>query len=167
MFLLTFFIQRGRHELIWIVLRKFGYNNSVTLDDHYLYPSLTLPTECFIELSPKGYQFFTNLFHKYDKDNDGALSPGEIASMFSICDEPPKWLQCDFTKIVHTNERGWITLQGFLSIWTLTGFIDLKQTLKYLSLFGYMFVSGEKSQISALHSKFSINGHHSLIALYQ
>ncbi|KAH9502039.1 Mitochondrial Rho GTPase 2 [Dermatophagoides farinae] len=151
MFLLTFFIQRGRHELIWIVLRKFGYNNSVTLDDHYLYPSLTLPTECFVELSPKGYQFFTNLFHKYDKDNDGALSPGEIAAMFSICDEPPKWLQCDFTKIVHTNERGWITLQGFLSIWTLTGFIDLKQTLKYLSLFGYMFVSGEKSQISALH----------------
>ena len=67
MFLLTFFIQRGRHELIWIVLRKFGYNNSVALDDQYLYPNSALPTDSFFELSPKGYQFFTNLFHKYDQ----------------------------------------------------------------------------------------------------
>ncbi|OTF79727.1 mitochondrial Rho GTPase 1-like protein [Euroglyphus maynei] len=153
MFLLTFFIQRGRHELIWIVLRKFGYNNSVKLDDHYLHPNFTpaLLTDCFIELSPKGYQFFINLFHKYDTDHDGALSPAEMAAMFSICGEHPKWLQCDYTQIVHTNERGWITLLGFLSIWTLTAFNDPSQTLIYLGLFGYMFVSGEKSQISALH----------------
>nr|XP_027204426.1 mitochondrial Rho GTPase 1-A-like [Dermatophagoides pteronyssinus] len=154
MFLLTFFIQRGRHELIWIVLRKFGYNNSVALDDQYLYPNSALPTDSFFELSPKGYQFFTNLFHKYDKDQDGALSPNELTSMFTIFDleQYPKWFTSEsYQRIVHTNERGWITLQGFLSIWTLTTFIDIRQTLKYLSLFGYMFVSGEKSQISALH----------------
>lgn len=118
MFLLTFFIQRGRHELIWTVLRKFGYNNNVTLSEQYCYPDIQIPKESFIELSPKGYAFFTNLFKKYDKDNDGALSPAELSSLCSISDLPPKCLECDLSQVVSTNDKGWITLQGFLSIWT-------------------------------------------------
>ncbi|KAI2804670.1 Mitochondrial Rho GTPase 2 [Blomia tropicalis] len=151
MFLLTFFIQRGRHELIWIVLRKFGYNNAVAFNDDYLYPEITVPNGSTVELSPKGYSFFTNLFEKYDKDKDGALSPDELNALFSICDSPPKWHQADCAQIVHTNEKGWITLQGFLSMWALTTSIELKETLRYLALFGYMATSGEKNQISALY----------------
>lgn len=117
MFLLTFFIQRGRHELIWIVLRKFGYNNAVAFNDDYLFPDINIPKGSTVELSPKGYSFFTNLFEKFDKDKDGALCPAELTALFSISDTPPKWSQADYTSIVHTNEKGWITLQGFLSIW--------------------------------------------------
>lgn len=151
MVLMIFFIQRARHELVWIVLRKFGYNNSVQLDQNYFFPKIQIPKGSFIELSPKGYEFLISVFKKYDKDNDDALSPNELASLFQICDCPPKWFDCDFTNIIHTNDKKWITLQGFLSIWTLATFIDLKQTLKYLTLFGFTFHSGQKSQISALH----------------
>lgn len=37
-FLNKLFIQRGRHETTWKVLRKFGYSNSLTLKDDYLQP---------------------------------------------------------------------------------------------------------------------------------
>lgn len=30
-----------------------------------------------VQLSPSGYQFITDLFQKYDKDGDNALSPPE------------------------------------------------------------------------------------------
>ncbi|KAF7488768.1 Mitochondrial Rho GTPase 1 [Sarcoptes scabiei] len=148
--LLTFFIQRGHHELIWIILRKFGYNNHLGLDDQYLNPDIKIPEDCFIELSSRGYSFLSDTFKKFDKDNDGALSPNELNELFSCCDAPPKWSsECDYRYCVHTNEKSWLSLQGFLSIWTLTTFIDLKQTLKYLSMFGYTFVTGEKNPISA------------------
>ena len=32
------FIQRGRHETTWTVLRKFGYNDALALTKDYLYP---------------------------------------------------------------------------------------------------------------------------------
>lgn len=124
-FLLTLFIQRGRHELIWIVLRKYGYNNLVAFNEDYLYPKVSVPKGSTVELSPQGYSFFTNWFTKYDKDNDNALSPKELANMFSVCDAPPKWSQTDYTKIVHTNEKEWITLQGFLSMWTYVVVVDI------------------------------------------
>ena len=37
-FLNKLFIQRGRHETTWKILRKFGYSNSLTLKDNYLQP---------------------------------------------------------------------------------------------------------------------------------
>lgn len=117
LFLLTFFIQRGRHELIWIVLRKFGYNNSVGFTEEYLHPEISVPRGSTVELSPKGYSFFTALFEKFDKDGDGALCPAELSALFSICDSPPRWAAADYTSVVATTEKGWLTLQGFLSIW--------------------------------------------------
>lgn len=132
MFLLKFFIQRGRHELIWIVLRKFGYNNTVTFDNQYLYPSIPVPQGSSVELSPKGYSFFTNLFKNFDKDNDGALSPSELNMLFSICEAPPKWFEADYSQIVQTNEKGWITLEGFLSIWTYVSTIEIVFYLKLI-----------------------------------
>jgi Ras family protein T1 len=33
------FIQRGRHETTWAILRKFGYDDDLTLNKEYLFPS--------------------------------------------------------------------------------------------------------------------------------
>lgn len=83
LYLHTIFIQRGRLETTWTVLRKFGYGEDLKLTESFLLPGsvphprlsifLTLqsrfdvPHDCSVELSPKGYQFFTDIFETFDK----------------------------------------------------------------------------------------------------
>lgn len=38
LFLNTLFIQRGRHETTWTILRRFGYDDELELTDDYLHP---------------------------------------------------------------------------------------------------------------------------------
>lgn len=38
LFLNKLFIQRGRHETTWKIVRQFGYSNSLQLRDEYLQP---------------------------------------------------------------------------------------------------------------------------------
>ena len=47
-FLHQLFIQRGRHETTWKVLRKFGYSNDLTLREDYLQPPLVDCGDCMI-----------------------------------------------------------------------------------------------------------------------
>lgn len=38
LFLNTLFIQRGRHETTWTILRRFGYGDTLVLTPDYLVP---------------------------------------------------------------------------------------------------------------------------------
>lgn len=62
-----------------------------------------MPTSCTSELNYKGQQFFSSIFERFDKDQDGALSPFEQESLFSICPAPP-W-GSDISHIVPTNAQ--------------------------------------------------------------
>uniref|UniRef100_A0A8C9VTL3 Mitochondrial Rho GTPase n=1 Tax=Scleropages formosus TaxID=113540 RepID=A0A8C9VTL3_SCLFO len=84
LFLNTLFIQRGRHETTWTILRKFGYDDTLELVDDYLYPQLRVPVDCTTELNHLGHQFLQMLFEKYDEDKDQALSPAELKNLFSV-----------------------------------------------------------------------------------
>lgn len=42
LYLLTSFIQRGRQETTWTVLRKFGYGEDLKLTEDFLYPKCVL-----------------------------------------------------------------------------------------------------------------------------
>ena len=42
LYLLTSFIQRGRQETTWAVLRKFGYGEDLKLTEEFLYPKYVL-----------------------------------------------------------------------------------------------------------------------------
>lgn len=53
LFLNTLFIQRGRHETTWTILRKFGYDDSLELTDDYLYPEYVTLLHCLSHLSCK------------------------------------------------------------------------------------------------------------------
>ena len=97
LYLHLLFIERGRHETTWAVLRKFGYETSLKLAEDYLYPRITIPVGCSTELSPEGTQFVSALFEKYDEDKDGCLSPSELQNLFSVCPAPV------ITKDVRTN----------------------------------------------------------------
>ncbi|KAI9137023.1 EF hand associated-domain-containing protein [Paraphysoderma sedebokerense] len=136
LFLHTLFIQRGRLETTWTVLRKFGYGDDLSLKEDFLCPTIDVPPDCSVELSSNGYQFFTDLIQIFDKDKDGALSQHELEELFSTSPGNP-WTNLGFPDTTITNEAGAITLQGFLAQWSMTTLLDYKTTLAYLAYLGY------------------------------
>ena len=67
LYLHTIFIQQGRMETTWTVLRKFGYGEGLDLREDFLLPRFDVPYDCSVELSPLGNQFLTDIFESYDK----------------------------------------------------------------------------------------------------
>ncbi|XP_039631386.1 mitochondrial Rho GTPase 2 isoform X3 [Polypterus senegalus] len=148
LFLNTLFIQRGRHETTWTILRKFGYDDSLELTDDYLYPQLRVPLGSSTELNHNGYRFLQKLFEKYDVDKDGALSRLDIKNFFTVVPYMP-WGEDVFTT-VSTDENDYISLHGYLCQWTLTAYLDIHRCLEYLGYFGYPFISEQESQTAAV-----------------
>lgn len=132
MYLQCLFIQRGRNETTWAVLRKFGYDNDLKMCKEYIHPQWVLPPDfhqhqifhyynftsittypffcrlkvplgCTTELSHKGNEFLALLFMQHDRDRDGALSPSELESLFSRCPSQP-WGD-EYKHTVVTNEK--------------------------------------------------------------
>ncbi|KAJ3712734.1 EF hand associated-domain-containing protein [Lentinula guzmanii] len=93
LYLHTIFIQRGRLETTWTVLRKFGYAEDLRSTEAFLSPKFDIPPDCSVELSPPGYQFFTDIFETFDKDQDGALNPSELEEVFGTSPGNP-WTSC-------------------------------------------------------------------------
>lgn len=54
LFLHTLFIQRGRHETTWTVLRRFGYDDDLELTQEYLFP---LWVQISLHVTLRGVQF--------------------------------------------------------------------------------------------------------------
>ncbi|NXQ21497.1 MIRO1 GTPase, partial [Peucedramus taeniatus] len=81
-------------------------------------------------------------------DRDCALSPDELKDLFKVFPYMP-WGP-DVNNTVCTNERGWITYQGFLSQWTLTTYLDVQRCLEYLGYLGYSILAEQESQASAI-----------------
>lgn len=132
------FAEKGRHETIWIILRKFHYTDSLSLKDTFLHPTFEVPQYSSAELSPTGYRFFVDLFLLFDKDNDGGLNDSELAALFAPTPGvPPSWIDSAFPSCTVRNEAGYITLQGWLAQWSMTTFEEPKTTLEYLAYLGF------------------------------
>ncbi|GAA5916550.1 hypothetical protein JCM5296_005098 [Sporobolomyces johnsonii] len=132
----TYFVQKGRLETTWRALRCFGYGEDLMLREEFLYPRFDIPFDCTAELSPKGYQFFTDIFETFDKDRDGALSPLELANLFSTSPGNP-WTAHGFPETTITTPQGAVTLQGWLAQWSMTTLLEPRITLAYLAYLGY------------------------------
>ncbi|KAI8986202.1 mitochondrial Rho GTPase [Trametes punicea] len=136
LYLHTIFIQRGRLETTWTVLRKFGYGEDLRLTESFLYPKFDVPHDCSVELSPLGYQFLTVLFENHDKDQDGALNKEELEELFSTSPGNP-WAGQKFPDTTVADDTGAVTLQGWLAQWSMTTLLDHRTTLAYLAYLGY------------------------------
>lgn len=145
LYLNLLFIERGRHETTWTVLRKFGYESNLKLGEDYLYPRIQVPIGCSTELSPEGIQFLSALFEKHDEDKDQCLSPCELANLFSVC--PTASLSREILSAVETNARGWITYAGYMAYWNMTTLINVSQTMEQLAYLG--FAVGRSTQTRA------------------
>ncbi|KAK4958116.1 ERMES complex Ca(2+)-binding regulatory GTPase gem1 [Elasticomyces elasticus] len=144
------FAEKGRHETIWIILRKFQYTDSLSLKDTFLHPKFDVPNFASAELSPAGYRFFVDLFLLHDRDNDGGLNDSELAALFAPTPGlPSSWVESDFPSCTVRNEAGYITLQGWLAQWSMTTFEEPKTTLAYLAYLGFESADS-KSTTSAL-----------------
>ncbi|KAF2760261.1 mitochondrial Rho GTPase 1 [Pseudovirgaria hyperparasitica] len=132
------FAEKGRHETIWIILRKFHYTDSLSLTESFLHPKFDVPVFASAELSPLGYRFFVDLFLLFDKDNDTALNEAELAALFAPTPGlPPSWVDSAFPSCTVRNDAGHITLQGWLAQWSMTTFEEPKTTLEYLAYLGF------------------------------
>ncbi|OWZ68615.1 mitochondrial Rho GTPase 1 [Cryptococcus neoformans Bt85] len=136
LYLHTMFIQQGRMETTWTVLRKFGYGESLDLREDFLAPKFDVPSDCSVELSPLGNQFLTDIFEAYDKDQDGALSQNELDDLFSTSPGNP-WVSQGFPDTTITDDMGRVTLQGWLAQWSMTTLLNHRTTLNYLAYLGY------------------------------
>lgn len=147
LYLFVVFVHKGRIETPWTVLRKFGYDDNLLLRNEILTPKLNVGVGSTTEISEEGVQFLTRLFHKYDEDRDGVLSPTELTNLFSTCPRLP-WGP-DVNNTVVTNMSGWITLQGYMAQWTLTTLLDYPKTLEYMAYLGYHY--HHDTTLTAIH----------------
>jgi Ras family protein T1 len=91
-----------------------------------------VPLDCSVELSPVGYQFFTDIFEVFDKvffcsdlsllvgltvycqDKDGALNKDELEALFSTAPPGIPWRDQKFPGL---DDEGAVTLQAWLARW--------------------------------------------------
>ncbi|KAL7522977.1 hypothetical protein ACHAWX_007755 [Stephanocyclus meneghinianus] len=103
------FICQNRLEVPWKVIRKFGFDDNLTL----VIPSSMSEGDDFTTFEPKKWKldsselsFLTNLFHQFDSDGDGILASGETRGIFSVLPNPlPPW-----------SERGKSLFHGCFSV---------------------------------------------------
>uniref|UniRef100_A0A8C2CBS1 Mitochondrial Rho GTPase n=1 Tax=Cyprinus carpio TaxID=7962 RepID=A0A8C2CBS1_CYPCA len=148
LFLNTLFIQRGRHETTWTILRKFGYDDTLELTDDYLYPPLPVSVGCTTELNHLGHQFLQKLFDKYYEDKDSALSPAELKNLFSILPYMP-WGPEVYSNVPLSDDN-YISQHGYFCQWMLSAYLDVHRCLEHLGYLGYPILMERESQTSAI-----------------
>lgn len=142
------FIQGRRTETFWSVLRKFGYNNDVSMSKEYTHPIIKIPSEATIEISQSGQQFLTALFNRSDLDGDLALSPKEYKAVFSACPRLP-WTS-NLMRSIPATQNGYLSYRSWMCLWNLMTIIDCVKTLEYLAYLGFNFHQ-EQSQLFAIN----------------
>ncbi|KAI3783088.1 hypothetical protein L2E82_13150 [Cichorium intybus] len=136
LYLHALFIEKGRLETTWTVLREFGYNNELELEKENLpVPSEKAPDQS-VELTSEAVDFLKGIFRLFDSNKDGALQDSELDELFSTAPESP-WNDPPYKDSVETTEVGDLKLSGFLSQWALMTLLDPPQSLAYLIYLGY------------------------------
>jgi Ras family protein T1 len=136
LFLFSLFIERGRPETAWAILRKCGYNDSLELHAELLpVPAKQSPDQS-IELTNEAMDFLSGIFQLYDLDNDGALQPAELDDLFQTAPDSP-WLEDPYKEAAEKTPGGSLTINGFLSEWALMTLLDPRKSLANLTYIGY------------------------------
>ncbi|XP_021742480.1 mitochondrial Rho GTPase 1-like [Chenopodium quinoa] len=136
LFLHALFIEKGRLETTWTVLRKFGYNNEIRLDDDFLPPSFKRVPDQSVELSTDAVEALKGIFSMYDTDNDGAIRPPDVDDLFSTAPDCP-WSEGPYKDAAPTTALGGLTMDGFLSEWALMTLLEPAKSVEYLKYIMY------------------------------
>ncbi|KAG6438323.1 hypothetical protein SASPL_103261 [Salvia splendens] len=145
LFLHALFIEKGRIETTWTVLRKFGYKDELKLGDDYLsFPKKKVPDQS-VELTSEAVEFLKGIFSTFDDDKDGVLRENELEDLFSTAPESP-WDEAPYKDAVDRTPLRGLSISGFLSQWALMTMLDPIQTIANL-----IYVGHNCDVASALH----------------
>ncbi|XP_042482224.1 mitochondrial Rho GTPase 1 [Macadamia integrifolia] len=136
LFLHALFIEKGRLETTWTVLRKFGYNNDLKLRDDLLPVPIKRNPDQSVELTNEAVEFLRGIFCLFDIDGDGALRPAELDDLFSTAPESP-WGEGPYKDAAQKTALDGLSLDGFLSLWSLMTLLDPARCLANLIYIGY------------------------------
>ncbi|XP_009625701.1 mitochondrial Rho GTPase 1 [Nicotiana tomentosiformis] len=141
LFLHALFIEKGRLETTWTVLRKFGYNNEIRLSEDQLPTPIKRQPDQSVELTNEALDFLRRIFHTFDIDSDEALRSNELDDLFSTAPENP-WSEAPYKDAAEKDALGGLSLDGFLSEWALMTLLDPIYSVENLIYIGY---AGEPS----------------------
>ncbi|XP_022743063.1 mitochondrial Rho GTPase 1-like isoform X2 [Durio zibethinus] len=137
LFLHALFIEKGRLETTWTVLRKFGYNNDIKLSDDLIpYSSFKRAPDQSVELTNEAIEFLKGVYELFDGDLDNNLRPIEVEDVFSTAPESP-WNDAPYKHAVEKTALGGLSLDAFLSEWALMTLLDPARSLENLIYIGY------------------------------
>ncbi|CAI8603445.1 unnamed protein product [Vicia faba] len=135
LFLHALFIEKGRLETTWTVLRKFGYNDDIKLADD-LFPPLKYTPDQSVELTNEAIEFLKTIFDAFDADFDGMLRPCELEELFSTAPESP-WIGNPYEDAAERNAFQGLSLDAFLSEWALMTLLNPTFSVENLIYLGY------------------------------
>ncbi|GAV63169.1 EF_assoc_1 domain-containing protein/EF_assoc_2 domain-containing protein/Miro domain-containing protein [Cephalotus follicularis] len=141
LFLHALFIEKGRLETTWTVLRKFGYNNEIKLADELIPSSFKRFPDQSVELTNEAIEFLKGIYELFDSDSDNNLRPLEVEDLFSTAPESP-WNEAPYNDAAEKTALGGLSLDGFLSMWALMTLLEPARSVENLIYIGY---SGDPS----------------------
>lgn len=136
LFLHALFIEKGRLETTWTVLRKFGYDDDIKLRDEFVPVPSKRASDQSVELTSEAVEFLRGIFHLLDNYNDGTIRPTELDNLFSTAPENP-WVEAPFRDAAPRTPFGGLSLNGFLSQWAFMTLLDPASSLANLIYIGY------------------------------
>ncbi|XP_059437277.1 mitochondrial Rho GTPase 1-like [Corylus avellana] len=136
LFLHALFIEKGRLETTWTVLRKFGYNNDIKLAEDLIPSTSKRAPDQTVELTNEAIEYLRGIFELYCTDPEGELGPHEIGDIFSTAAESP-WEREPYTDVAQKNAFGGLSLDAFLSKWALMTFLDPALSMENMIYVGY------------------------------
>ncbi|KAB5529321.1 hypothetical protein DKX38_019402 [Salix brachista] len=135
LFLHALFIEKGRLETTWTVLRKFGYNNDIKLADEII-PSFKRAPDQSAELTSEAVEYLRNIYELFDSDNDNNLRPAELEDIFSTAPESP-WEEPPYKDAAEKTALSGLSVNAFLSEWALMTLLDPSRAVENLIYIGY------------------------------
>ncbi|XP_061337998.1 mitochondrial Rho GTPase 1-like [Gastrolobium bilobum] len=135
LFLHALFIEKGRLETTWTVLRKFGYNDDIKLADDLIPPLKRAPDQS-VELTNEALDFLKAIFDAFDGDGDGMLRSRELEELFSTAPESP-WTGSPYEDAAEKSAFGGLSLDAFLSEWALMTLLNPTFSVENLIYIGY------------------------------
>lgn len=149
-FLNLLFIQRGRLETCWTILKHFGYDQSLQLCvDASL---IRAGQDIAAQPSDKALSFLTALFDRFDKNGDGFLSAEEMQAFSRLLplDSYNAYFPVDNASGDGGDTDNLLHVQSFLAFWHAVALINPYQALLLLKHFGF---SDEQAGIVFVSSK--------------
>lgn len=142
-YLHTLFVQKGRLETTWIVLRRFGYDDDMRLKIEVKdLPKVGEGQS--VELSDKGKEFLSEIFKSADKDEDGYLSTSEVKGIFTECVDGPfavNKLKNQGPRLVRNYQMDgkgdFVNLDAFLCRWSMFVIDSVEDAMRSLLYLGY------------------------------